>query len=717
MRVYNNTIMKNLTTATAVTSNGLPAPAGLSTSANSDQLQATLPGGSPTFSNPRLFNNIFWDNRAGTRAGTTVTGLGLTGDASPIDRWDLGVADGTGVLAPTSSVVQQSAGAHPYTTSPTNSTADPLVVSAYDVSVSFATWRQNPSFVDATLVTLDAPPSILGDYHLQSGSPAIGLGASSSGGITAPATDIDDQARPAGGTFDSGADEFGAATPPPPPATDLYFSTLGSTNPPGVSGTADDADVHRWNGTAYNREIDLTAAPYNAPALSNLDGFSRVDATHFYVSFSGATLLAGIGLVLDEDVVYFNGTSWSMWFDGSAHGVGGSVDLGAVSVVGNTLYFSTNNTAVPPGAGGTGDNADVYRWNSTATGNSFTRVVDATQAPFNLPNSGSATGSTNPDVDGLVVVDATHFYVSFSNTTTTVPGLGAVQDEDVLFFNGTTWTVFFDGTAHGLGTSANLDLDAISFATGALAPAAGPSFGPLYLSTSGAGVVPGVAGPFDSADIYYGDGTAFSRTFDASASGVVLSVLINVDGYDRVDDTHVYFSFATTTILAGLGIVQDEDVVYYDNGTWSLYFDGSLHGMATSANLDLDALSVDGATNGIGGTLYFSTVGNTNPPGVGGTADDADIYSWNGTTYSRVIDASAAPYSLPGNANVDGYVRIDATHGYFSFSGATTTVPVLGAVQDEDVVRYDAGTWSVHFDGTGQGLTADTQDVDAFDVP
>ena len=74
VRIVNNTIMKNLTTATAVTSDGHPAPAGLSTSLNSAQLQATLPGGSPTFSDPVLFNNIFWDNRAGTRAGTTVTG-------------------------------------------------------------------------------------------------------------------------------------------------------------------------------------------------------------------------------------------------------------------------------------------------------------------------------------------------------------------------------------------------------------------------------------------------------------------------------------------------------------------------------------------------------------------------------------------------------------------------------------------------------------------
>ena len=142
-------------------SNGQPAPAGLSTSANSNQLQATLPNGSPSFSNPLLFNNIFWDNRAGTRAGLTVTGIGLTGDVSPINYWDIGVADSTGLLAPTNSVIQQNAGDHPYTTDVSNSSSDPTVVSTYDVSVSFATWAQNPTFVGATLVTLEAPPNLL----------------------------------------------------------------------------------------------------------------------------------------------------------------------------------------------------------------------------------------------------------------------------------------------------------------------------------------------------------------------------------------------------------------------------------------------------------------------------------------------------------------------------------------------------------------------------
>jgi len=32
-------------------------------------------------------------------------------------------------------------------------------------------------------------------------------------------------------------------------------------------------------------------------------------------------------------------------------------------------------------------------------------------------------------------------------------------------------------------------------------------------------------------------------------------------------------------------------------------------------------------------------------------------------------------------------------------------------------VYYNAGTWSVYFDGTGKGLTSGNLDVDAFDLP
>jgi hypothetical protein len=46
-----------------------------------------------------------------------------------------------------------------------------------------------------------------------------------------------------------------------------------------------------------------------------------------------------------------------------------------------------------------------------------------------------------------------------------VPGLGAVQDEDVIYNNAGTRSVYFDGTAHGLGGNGSLHVDAFDLPT------------------------------------------------------------------------------------------------------------------------------------------------------------------------------------------------------------------------------------------------------------
>ena len=287
VRVYNNTIMKNITTATAITSDGTPAPAGLSTSQNSALLQATLPAGSPLFSNPLVFNNIFWDNRAGTRAGAGVTGIGnnpldlsVCTSMPGCDHWDLGVADmpgvTTAVLSPTNSIVQQvsgaAAGQHPYVTSASNRTTDPNVTSLYDVGVTFNAWRNNPAFLGAIMISADLPPNLQGNYHLASNtSPAYNAGATGKarpgyqgGGTQAsPTTDIDNDGRPAFGQFDIGADEV------PAPTANLgisisdgqtsvvvgqvstYTITVTNAGPSGVTGATVTTSVSRLNTLSW----------------------------------------------------------------------------------------------------------------------------------------------------------------------------------------------------------------------------------------------------------------------------------------------------------------------------------------------------------------------------------------------------------------------------------------------------------------------------------
>jgi uncharacterized repeat protein (TIGR01451 family) len=272
--VYNNTIMKNLTTATAITSNGQPAPAGLSTSLNSNLLKTFVPAAG-NFSNPVVFNNIFWDNRAGTRTLNSVIGLS-NADAN---HWDLGVADGTAtdLVALRNSIVQQVGG---YADGGNNlrPAAGPQVVSTYDVGVTFNSWRNNPAFLGAILISADLPPNQMGDYHLANGSPAIDAGAASwtigSATYSAPGFDYDNQLRPAGNGFDIGADEKGATAgggTTPPPVTNGRTANLGvQINPLSVVGNFIRYSVVATNAgpDTVNSVLLTSAMPSGASSMS-----------------------------------------------------------------------------------------------------------------------------------------------------------------------------------------------------------------------------------------------------------------------------------------------------------------------------------------------------------------------------------------------------------------------------------------------------------------
>jgi FtsP/CotA-like multicopper oxidase with cupredoxin domain len=267
----------------------------------------------------------------------------------------------------------------------------------------------------------------------------------------------------------------------------------------------------------------------------------------------------------------------------------------------------------------------------------------------------------------------------------------------------------------------------------------------VYFSTLSNTNPRGLMGRPDDADIYSWNGTAFSRVVNMANSGGETTIAnaiptgANVDELKFTDATHFYVSFVNNTTLPSLGNVQDEDIVFYNNGTWSVFFNGTdpdnnpgtANGL-TNNNHDIDAFDLSGSS------VYFSTSGGTtaptatNPPGVTGTADNADIYAWNGTAFSRLVDLStigvpAAP-SANSNSNVDGLKFVDSTHFYLSFAGnVTLTNPVGGgtlAIQDEDIVFYNNGTWSVFFNGTdpdnnpgtANGLTENSQDIDGFDI-
>ena len=235
----------------------------------------------------------------------------------------------------------------------------------------------------------------------------------------------------------------------------------------------------------------------------------------------------------------------------------------------------------------------------------------------------------------------------------------------------------------------------------------------LYFSTAGNAAIPGVPGPNDDADVYLWDATLFSRVLDGSAEGG-LPGNTDIDGL-AFEGGLFYLSFNRNggTNVPGVGVVQDEDVVTYNPGDlqWELFSAGIdlCDGMDASNGHDIDAFDI------VDGVVYFSTEGDAPIAGLAGPFDNADIYSVDPVLgCSRVFDASVE--GLPGNANVDGLTAVDGDTFYMSFDQDGISVPDVGTVQDEDVVLYDVGVWSLYFDGTAPGLSGNGQNLDAIDV-
>ena len=235
------------------------------------------------------------------------------------------------------------------------------------------------------------------------------------------------------------------------------------------------------------------------------------------------------------------------------------------------LDFSTVGNGAIPGVGGS-DDADVYSWNSAI----FSRILD-----------GSALGLPgNADIDGLDYDAATDvYYISFNrNAGTNVPdpdgGFFVAQDEDVVEYDAENgeWQPFFDGVECLLDASNGRDIDALDVVGGN-----------LYFSTIGNASVDGVGGPYDDADIYLWDGAGCSRIFDASVNS--LPGAADIDGLTVVDNDTFYVSSNANITVPGFGLVEDEDVVQFDAGVWSTYFDGTAQGL-TAGGQDLDAVNV-----------------------------------------------------------------------------------------------------------------------------
>jgi hypothetical protein len=233
-----------------------------------------------------------------------------------------------------------------------------------------------------------------------------------------------------------------------------------------------------------------------------------------YLSLTGSQTIGGVASA-DEDILKSDGKNWSILFDGSDVGVGGT-DLFAFAFFDEDTIFMSFSTAITVN-GVSVTPQDVVRFEATSLGPN-------TAGTFYMHVDGSDIGldSSGESIDALTFLGPQILFSTTGNSS--AQGLSA-KDEDVLAFAPTNLgdntmgflTMFFDGSDVGLADSSGEDIDAMDLWDGI-----------VYLSTTGDFAVNGVSGAdedvFSCALTSYGLDTVcnYSPTlyFDGSTWGL-----------------------------------------------------------------------------------------------------------------------------------------------------------------------------------------------------
>lgn len=206
----------------------------------------------------------------------------------------------------------------------------------------------------------------------------------------------------------------------------------------------------------------------------------------FYLSLanSGAYSVGSVANVSDEDILRFDGTGFSMFFDGSDVGVG-SVNLNAFAIIdSDTILMSFDNPVAISGLG-TVDDSDIVQFDATSLG-------DTTAGTFSWFFDGSDVGlsADSEDIDGIDFLPNGQLLISTIDSVS-VTGVSG-QDEDILILTPTSlgentagsWAMYFDGSDVGLADTSDEDVDGLTISTS----------GSIYLTTLGNFAVTGISG-------------------------------------------------------------------------------------------------------------------------------------------------------------------------------------------------------------------------------
>ncbi|MGH1492610.1 MAG: glycoside hydrolase family 16 protein [Acidimicrobiales bacterium] len=453
-------------------------------------------------------------------------------------------------------------------------------------------------------------------------------------------------------------------------------------------------------------------------------------AGSLYLSSTSGATIGGVTFT-DEDIVVLNTSTglWSMHIDGSDLGIRGSqkIDGFHVRPDGSVLFSITLPASLD--TLGVVDDSDVIEFIPTSTGTD-------TAGTMSVYFDGSAHGLTGngEDVDAVALDEFGNLLISTSGRSTV--GFGVADDEDVMLFDGSTLSLFLDGSAVGLAAAAE-DVVGISAVPG----------GAVRLSVLGNYSVTGASGDradiFECAPVEVGPITdcAWANFWDGSANGFQNESLNAFTASASVvpPPTTTTTTMATTTTTAssttttepvepppvieqalfvtssssgraGGVAFTDEDILKVDSltGEWELYLDGSDLGIGGSQKIDAFDVRPDGS-------VLFSLLLAANLAGVG-PVDDSDIVKFVPTSVgpdtagslSMFFDGSSHQLTT-GGEDIDALALDDDGRLLISVSGVASGG--FGSAADEDILIFDGSTLSMYLDGSTVGLTTAAENI------
>lgn len=424
----------------------------------------------------------------------------------------------------------------------------------------------------------------------------------------------------------------------------------------GLGASATDAEIWRWNGSAWTKiGGDGTNSSWNT--------------TYEYVlsmTYLSGDLYAGIGTTAGEAEVWrFTSGTWSKIGGDTVNSSWDSSSYEAVyslASTGSTVYAGLGNTA--------GDN-EVWSWNGTT----WTKIGgDAINSGFT---------NTHTHVNTLL----------YSGSTLYAGLTGTGASGEMWSWNGSAWTRFggnyinkswgfynlqsvealkthngklYAGTGYTVaGNAMVLEYDGSTWTIvggqGVNSSWAAGTFETVFsLQSYGGNLYAGLGSTANDAEVWRYNGSTWTQVGgDSLNSGWTT-------GFENVQSMAAYDGY----LYAGLGLTATEAEVWRWNGTaWT-----KIGGDGTNSSWNTNYETVHSMV-GYNNLLYA---------GIGSSAGDAEVYSWNGTAWTKIGGDSTNSSWASLHEQVDSMI----IHNNELYVGLGTTAG------DADVYKWNGSTWS-----------------------